>query len=115
MSNLSKKRKRTEKIEFYVYPEEKLLIEKKMELSKHPNMSSYLRQAACYNKVVVYNYDFGDFKKIGKELNSIGVNINQLVARVNSTDNVYQEDLNYLKEMVQKIWHTLQSILSNLP
>lgn len=110
-----KKRNRNIKIEFYVYPEEKVLIEKKMEISKYPNMSSYLRQAACYNKVIVHNYDFADFKQIGKELNRIGVNINQLVARINSTDSIYQEDLNYLKEMVQKIWLTLQSILSNLP
>ncbi len=51
---MSKKRKRNVLIKFYVYPEEKILIEKKMALSKYPSMSSYLRQAGCYNKVVIH-------------------------------------------------------------
>ena len=60
-------------------------------------MSDYLRQAACYNKVAVY--DFSVIKEMNRQINAIGVNINQLVTRVNSTDNVYEEDVNYIKEM----------------
>lgn len=111
---MQKKRVRDVLIKFYVLPEEKELIELKMKMTKYKSMSSYLRQAACYNKVIVKQYDFGDFKQMNKELNAIGVNINQLVARVNSTDNVYKEDLEFLKEKVQEIWQLQKSILSKL-
>ncbi len=110
---MQKKRRRNIRLNFYVFPEEKILIEKKLSISGKRNMSDYLRQAACYNKVQIY--DFSIFKEMNKHINAIGVNINQLVARVNSTDNVYQEDLNYLKEMVQNIWQLQKSILSSLP
>ena len=111
---MQKKRVRDDLIKFYVLPEEKELIELKMKMTKYKSMSAYLRQAACYNKVIVKQYDFGDFKQMNKELNAIGVNINQLVARVNSTDNVYKEDLEFLKEKVQEIWQLQKSILSKL-
>ena len=111
---MQKKRVRDVLIKFYVLPEERELIELKMKMTKYKSMSAYLRQAACYNKVIVKQYDFGDFKQMNKELNAIGVNINQLVARVNSTDNVYKEDLEFLKEKVQEIWQLQKSILSKL-
>ncbi len=112
---MSKKRKRNVLIKFYVYPEEKILIEKKMELSKYPSISSYLRQAGCYNKVVIHNYDFGDFKVMSKELFKIGVSINQIAARVNSTGNIYKEDIDFLKNCVEKIYQRQRNIISRLP
>lgn len=110
---MKKSRKRNVLVKFYVYPEEKTLIDEKVKISGKRSMSDYLRQAACYNKITVY--DFSVIKEMNKQINAIGVNINQLVARVNSTDNVYQEDLNYIKEMVENIWQSQKSILSNLP
>lgn len=110
---MQKKRKRNILVRFFVYPEEKFLIDEKVKISGKRNMSDYLRQAACYNKVQIY--DFSIIEDSNKELRKIGVNINQLVARVNSTNNVYQEDLNYLKEAVEKVWHIQKSILSKLP
>lgn len=110
---MKKSRKRNVLVKFYVYPEEKTLIDEKVKISGKRSKSDYLRQAACYNKIAVY--DFSVIKEMNKQINAIGVNINQLVARVNSTDNVYQEDLNYIKEMVENIWQLQKSILSNLP
>lgn len=111
---MKKSRNRSEKIEFYVLPEEKEIIKKKMEIARQKNMSDYLRQAAVYEKVVVYNYDALSLREMTSEINKIGVNINQVAARVNSTDNIYGEDVEYLKEQVQKIWQIQKPILSKL-
>lgn len=112
-SSGAKKRKRNIRLELYVYPEEKEIIEAKMKAAGYTNMSGYIRKSAVYDKIVVYDFDI--IKQTNKELNKIGVNINQLITRINSTENLYQEDLNYLKEKVEQIWQLQQSILSNLP
>ena len=109
-----KNRKRNVKIEFYVLPEEKEIIKKKMEIAHKKNLSEYLRDAAVHDRVLVYDYDELALRDMTKEINKIGVNINQVAARVNSTDNVYQEDLDYLKTEVEKIWQLQKSILSKL-
>lgn len=109
-----KNRKRNVKMEFYVLPEEKEIIKKKMEIAHKKNLSEYLREAAVYDRVIVYDYDGLALRDLTKEINKIGVNINQVAARVNSTDNVYQEDLDYLKTEVEKIWQLQKSILSKL-
>ena len=111
---MSKKRKRNIRIEFYVLPEEKKLITLKMGIAKYKSMSSYLRQAACYNKVIVKDYNIADFKDMNKELNSIGVCINQMAARVNSTGTIYKEDIDFLKDSVQNIYSKQRNILSRL-
>ena len=54
---MQKKRVRDVLIKFYVLPEEKELIELKMKMTKYKSMSAYLRQAACYNKVIVRKSD----------------------------------------------------------
>lgn len=64
---MQKKRVRDVLIKFYVLPEERELIELKMKMTKYKSMSAYLRQAACYNKVIVKQYDFGDFKQMNKD------------------------------------------------
>lgn len=109
-----KSRNRSVKIEFYVLPEEKEVIKKKMEIARKKNMSEYLREAAICERVLVYDYDGLALRDLTKEINKIGVNINQVAARVNSTNNVYQEDLEYLKSEVEKIWQLQKSILSKL-
>ncbi len=105
-------RKRKIRVNFFISEEEKKLIEAKMRLAGYKNMSKFLRQAAVYDKVIVY--DFGTIKETNKELNRIGVSINQIAARVNSTDTIYRDDLDFLKKKVEEIWRLQKSILSSL-
>ena len=45
-----------------------------------------------------------------KELfDKIGVNINQIAKKVNTTGDLYPEEMQELKEMVKEIWHILKS------
>ena len=56
-----------------------------------------------------------DFYGMMKELNAIGNSLNQIAKRVNSTGNIYQDDMNEVKELMNKVWHTQKSMLSKQP
>ena len=42
-------------------------------------------------------------------MHKIGVNINQIATKVNSTGNLYPEEMQELKEMVKELWRILRS------
>ena len=59
-----------------------------------------------------YKVDYDRLTAVSHELNAIGKNINQIAARVNSTGNIYKEDIDDIKEEMQEIWRSLRSTLS---
>ena len=77
------KRKRNIQNLFCVSPEEKELIRRKMIESKTKNMGAYLRKMAIDGYIV--NTDTTPLKKQYEEMHKIGVNINQIAKKVNST------------------------------
>ena len=96
-------RKRNVQILLWVTPEEKKMIRKRMILSKTSNMSVYLRKMAIDGMIV--NVDTTYLKKTYQEMHKIGVNINQIAKKVNTTGDLYPEEMQELKEMVKEIWH----------
>ena len=101
------KRKRNIQILFCVSPEEKKMIRKRMILSKTSNMSVYLRKMAIDGMIV--NVDTTYLKKTYQEMHKIGVNINQIAKKVNTTGDLYPEEMQELKEMVKELWRILKS------
>ena len=95
-------RKRTVQIKFRVTEEEKALIEEKMKLIPTRNMAAYLRKIAIDGYIV--QVDHTDIKAMTAEIQKIGVNINQIAKRANSTGNVYQEDIEEIKGVLAEIW-----------
>ena len=95
-------RKRTVQIKFYVTEEEKNLIEEKMKLIPTRNMAAYLRKIAIDGYVI--QVDYTDIKAMTAEIQKIGVNVNQIAKRVNSTGSVYKEDIEEIKGMLAEIW-----------
>lgn len=100
-------RKRNKAILFYVTEEERQIIRRKMILSRTRNMGAYLRKMAIDGYII--NIDTTPMKKQYEELHRIGVNINQIAKKVNSTGELVPSEMNELKEMLKKIWHTLRS------
>ena len=96
------KRKRNIQILFCVSPEEKKLIRRKMIESKTKNMGAYLRKMAIDGYIV--NADTTPLKKQYEEMHKIGVNINQIAKKVNTTGDLYPEEMKELKEMVKELW-----------
>ena len=60
------------------------------------------------------NTDTSDIKEFSKELQAIGRNVNQIAKRVNSTDSVYKEDIEEIRERLDEIWQLQRRILLSL-
>jgi len=108
-----KNRTRPIQIIFHVSERERDFIHKKMAVAKTKNQSAYIRKMACDGYIL--NVDFSEFKKLFADIGRIGGSINQIAKRVNSTHNVYAEDIAELKERQGEIWLLLKSTLSKLP
>ncbi len=104
--------RRNLKITFRVTEEEKIFIIKKAKLSDSKSIGAYLRKMAITG--VIVNYENQDLKKLRKSLVGIQKNINQMAIRVNTTSRMYEDDFNYLKEVLNEIWQSLTSIQSVL-
>ena len=95
------KRKRNIQILFCVSPEEKKLIRRKMIESKTKNMGAYLRKMAIDGYIV--NTDTTPLKKQYEEMHKIGVNINQIAKKVNSTgDHCHEISLTFQEKIPVK-------------
>ena len=95
-------RKRTVQVKFRVTEEEYALIKEKLKIIPTRNMAAYLRKMAIDGYVI--QVDHSDIKEMTAQIQKIGVNINQIVRRVNAKGNLYQEDIEEIKGVLAEIW-----------
>lgn len=100
-------------IHIMVTKEEKELIEKKRMLAGFTNTGAYMRKIAIDGRI--FKLDHEPLREISSLMTRVSTNINQIAKKVNSTDSIYKDDVNELKEMTNDIWQSLKSILSRLP
>lgn len=55
----------------------------------------------------IVQIDGNELRQIGKLANNIANNINQIAARVNATHNIYKEDIEEIKSLVNQLWKPL--------
>ena len=106
-------RTRTKRNEFYLTEEEQIIFDKKFKLSGMKSKSAFLRKLILYG--FVYDVDYSYLRKYNEELGRISSNLNQISKRINSTEHIYQEDMDEVKELMKQIWHTHKSMLSKQP
>ena len=94
-----------------VTPEEQELIRQKMALLHTRNFSAYARKMLIDGYVV--HIDTTDIRAQTAELQQIGVNVNQIARRINSTGTVYAQDIEDIKGALAKIWQLQRYILSS--
>ena len=68
----------------------------------HEELSAYARKMLIDGYIV--NMDTTDIRAQTAEIQKIGVNVNQIAKRVNSTGSVYQEDIEEIKGVLAEIW-----------
>ena len=107
------KRERNIPIQFYLNDEEQLILDKKFELSGMKSKSAFLRKLILYG--FVYDVDYSYLRKYNEELGRISSNLNQITKRINSTEHIYKEDIDEVKELMNQVWHTQKSMLSKQP
>ena len=105
-------RGRTIPLYFKVSPEEKELIEKKMAQLGIHNQRAYLRKMAVDGYAV--RVDMSDFKALVSLLRICSNNLNQIAKRVNSTGNLYEEDVADLQERYGELWGAVSTLLGKL-
>ena len=99
-------RKRKNQILFCVTDEEKQMIQEKMKSLGTTNMGAYLRKMAIDGYII--KIDYSEQRKLAAEVNKIGVNINQICKRINSTERIYAEDVSELKSRMEDVWQLLK-------
>ena len=94
-----------------VTPEEQELIRQKMALLHTRNFSAYARKMLIDGYVVHINTT--DIRAQTAELQKIGVNVNQIVRRLNSMGPLYTQDVADIKGALAQIWQLQRYILSS--
>lgn len=101
---------RTIPLYFKVSPEEKAVIEKKMEQLGTHNQRAYLRKMAVDGYMI--QVDMRDIRELAVLLRNCANNLNQIARRVNSSGNLYAEDIDDLKIKYGELWGAFSSLLS---
>ena len=107
-----KKRKRPERIVFYVTPEEKELIHAKMDQLGIGNMGAYLRKIAIDGYVV--NLDLPELRELTMLLRRSSANLNKLTKRIHETNRIYDADLESLRAEFDKLLDAASMIIFKL-
>ena len=96
---------RTIPLYFKVSPQEKEIIDKKMAQLGIHNQRAYLRKMAVDGYAVQVDMSV---------LRNCSNNLNQIAKRVNSTGNLYQEDVADLQERYRELWGAVSTLLGKL-
>ena len=75
-------------------------------------LTTHIDKDHVHNHLIFNAVDFVDYteqKKLAAEINKIGVNINTVCRRINSTGRFYQDDIDELKEKMDAVWQLLKS------
>ena len=106
-------RKRTNPVQFYLDDEEQYILDEKFKLSGMKSKSAFLRKLILYG--YVYDVDYSYLRNYNTELGRISSSLNQIAKRINSTENIYKEDMDEVKELMHEVWRTQKSMLSKQP
>ena len=105
-------RNRPIQVKFRVTPEERLLIDKRMQQLGTMNMAAYLRKMAIDGYVV--KLDLPELRDMISLLRRTSNNFNQIARRVNSTGRIYYEDIHEMKLMLEQQWQIGNKVLEAL-
>ena len=106
-------RKRTNPVQFYLDDDEQYILDEKFRVSGMKSKSAFLRKLILYG--YVYDVDYSFLREYNTELGRISSNLNQIAKRINSTNHIYQEDMDEVKELMKQVWQSQKSMLSQQP
>ena len=99
-------------MQFYLDDDEQYILDEKFRVSGMKSKSAFLRKLILY----VYDVDYSYLRNYNTELGRIiSSSLNQIAKRINSTGNIYKEDMDEVKELMNEVWRTQKSMLSKQP
>ena len=88
-------------------------------MTRKGSQSVYRDANAYLRALIIYDYsyyaDYSYLHEYNVTLGRIASNLNQITKRVNATGNLYRNDLNEIKELMNRIWRLQESMLSRQP
>ncbi len=112
---MSNKTKRTHSIQVRLSDEEYEAFNRKFNASGMKSRSDFFRHMIFTGYIVIFNDD--KMNELLKLARSISNNFNQVAVRANSGGRVYDDDIDEIKEGVNRLWQPLryfQSLLMTL-
>jgi len=103
-------RKRDILLRVFVTETERDFIYDKMNEVNTNNFGAYARKMLIDGYAI--HTDYSDLKTVIAEMQKIGVNINQIAKRINSTSRIYEQDFIEIQGKVDEIWRLLRLSLS---
>lgn len=107
---MSEKRYRNIQRKFRFSEEENTFFETLFEKSRFTNRSDFIIHILRNCKIINVRLNDGQLNSMHISLSQIGNNINQIARRINSTNSIYQEDINDILE----IKNQLEDLRTNL-
>ena len=104
---------RTNRNEFHLNDDEQYILDEKFKLSGMKSKSAFLRKLILYG--YVYEVDYSYLRNYNTELGRVSSSLNQIAKRINSTNHIYQEDMDEVKELMNEVWRTQKSMLLKQP
>ena len=105
-------RTRKNQLKIYLTDEEKEIFEEKMKLANCKTMSHFLRK--CVLEKEIYIVDLEPFRDLQWLLSNATNNINQIAKTTNTTGVIYKEDIDYMREKIEKLAKEIWDIHSLL-
>jgi uncharacterized phage infection (PIP) family protein YhgE len=99
-------------IKFHVSPEEKAIIDKKKHQMGTNCTATYCRKMSLDGFVV--KLDFAELRDWTSNLRRTSNNFNQIAKRVNSTNRIYDADIENMRETLDDLWNGLNELLTRL-
>ena len=84
-----------------------------MELSKRTRATDYIRTLMPFG--FVYDMDYSYLREYSEMLGKISGNLNQLTKRINSTENIYEEDMAEVKAIMNEVRKRQKAVLKKQP
>jgi len=105
-------RNRPIQVKFRVTPEERKMIDRRMEQAGTKNMAAYLRKMAIDGYVV--KLELPELRDMISSLRRTSNNFNQIARRVNSTGRIFAEDIHEMKTLLESQWEIGNRVLESL-
>jgi len=110
--NKKPNRKRNIRFHFCASEEETALIRQRMADSGIISLGAYFRKMAIDGYHI--NVDLTDVKELVSLLRRCSNNLNQIAKRANETRNIYEADIEDLRQQYDKLWDAANGILDGL-
>ena len=107
---MAQKLKRNINMGFRVNEDEKFFIEKKMEAAGWTNFRSFVLHFLVRGAIV--KLDIAEVREMTTLLRNVSGNINQIAARINSTNRIYEADMTEIQARQSELWEQQNRIIA---